>query len=96
MMVPLSGTSTGSAGKASPHLQAWLDKKKAAEEKQRVLEGIRKREASSTTMVDSLLTWKYSGGKERIESEGKSNIQTDVVSKGRMGGGSEGSKGQAR
>lgn len=39
MMVPLSGTSTGSAGKASPHLQAWLDEKKAAEEKRRALEG---------------------------------------------------------
>jgi len=38
-MIPLSGTSTGSAGKASPHLQAWLDDKKAAEEKRRVLEG---------------------------------------------------------
>ncbi|KAI4100638.1 MAG: hypothetical protein L6R37_005350 [Teloschistes peruensis] len=43
MMAPLSGTSTGSAGKASPHLQAWLDEKKAAEEKkkqqERALEG---------------------------------------------------------
>ncbi|KAI4203713.1 MAG: hypothetical protein LQ350_001714 [Teloschistes chrysophthalmus] len=39
MMAPLSGTSTGSAGKASPHLQAWLDEKKAAEEKRRALEG---------------------------------------------------------
>ncbi|KAL8666762.1 MAG: hypothetical protein Q9202_001300 [Teloschistes flavicans] len=38
-MIPLSGTSTGSAGKASPHLQAWLDEKKAAEEKRRALEG---------------------------------------------------------
>jgi len=38
-MIPLSGTSTGSAGKAGPHLQAWLDEKKAAEEKRRVLEG---------------------------------------------------------
>lgn len=38
-MIPLAGTSTGSAGKASPHLQAWLDEKKAAEEKRRQLEG---------------------------------------------------------
>ena len=95
-MIPLSGTSTGSAGKASPHLQAWLDKKKAAEEKQRVLEGIRKREASSSTMVCSLLMWRYSGGEERNKSEGKINIQAGVVSKGRMGGGPESSKGQAR
>jgi len=38
-MIPLAGTSTGSAGKAGPHLQAWLDEKKAAEEKRRALEG---------------------------------------------------------
>ncbi|KAG7007855.1 hypothetical protein G7Y79_00008g024930 [Physcia stellaris] len=38
-MIPLSGTSTGSAGKASPHLQAWYDEKKAAEEKRKALEG---------------------------------------------------------
>lgn len=38
-MIPLSGTSTGSAGKAGPHLQAWLDEKKAAEEKRKELEG---------------------------------------------------------
>ena len=39
MMAPLAGTSTGAAGKASPHLQAWYDEKKAAEEKRRELEG---------------------------------------------------------
>ncbi|KAL9585976.1 MAG: hypothetical protein Q9212_001195 [Teloschistes hypoglaucus] len=39
MMAPLSGTSTGSAGKAGPHLQAWLDEKKAVEEKKRALDG---------------------------------------------------------
>lgn len=35
----LAGTSTGAGGKASPHLQAWYDEKKAAEEKRRALEG---------------------------------------------------------
>ena len=39
MLSPLAGTSTGAAGKASPHLQAWLDEKKAAEDKQQALEG---------------------------------------------------------
>ena len=38
-MIPLSGTSTGAGGKASPHLQAWYDEKKAAEEKRKALEG---------------------------------------------------------
>ena len=36
----LAGTSTGSAGKASPNLQAWYDRKRGAEEKRRELEGI--------------------------------------------------------
>lgn len=40
MMVNLAGTSTGASGKASPHLQAWYDEKKAAEEKRRELEGL--------------------------------------------------------
>ncbi|KAL8793758.1 MAG: hypothetical protein Q9195_003700 [Heterodermia aff. obscurata] len=39
MMIPLAGSSTGAGGKASPHLQAWYDEKKAAEEKRKALEG---------------------------------------------------------
>lgn len=72
-MAPLSGTSTGSAGKASPHLQAWLDEKKAAEEKkkqqERALEG--EGEKVEQTKFDSMVYLHYLTGADASEKKNK-------------------------
>lgn len=54
MFAPLAGSSTGSAGQAGPHLQAWYDERKAAEEKQRELEGIPEPSKRSPVLAQQL------------------------------------------
>lgn len=38
MMIPLTGAATGASGKPGPHLEAWYQRQREAEEKRKALE----------------------------------------------------------